>query len=200
MKSLNSHSEKYCFIQKCSIYSALLTETFLIKAASLTSLHAFTCLGPHSLSWQTVTKFSPETSLIFTQALKKKKKEKEKKRKDVPHNRKDCLKNTKCAQCPPPSGWLPRRRDRGATGSWCKEEMSGCLVPASSQMFCGSLCKPTCICLLAFQNVCYRCIYYGLGRSRTPGPPNKPRDCDGRYFNAGGGAWSCQTAGEMWLD
>lgn len=69
-------------------------------------------------------------------------------------------------------------------GSWCKEEMSGCLVPASSQMFCGSLCKPTCICLLAFQNVCYHCIHYGLGRSWTPSLPNKLCDWDVRYFNA----------------
>lgn len=40
--------------------------------------------------------------------------------------------------------------------------LSGCLHPASTQMFCGLLCKPTCICLLAFQNVWYRCIHYGL--------------------------------------
>ncbi len=102
------------------------------------------------------------------------------------------LLNIKSAQCPPTSGCLPRRRDRGATGSWCKEEMSGCLVPASSQMFCGSLCKPTCICLLAFQNVCYHCIHYGLGRSWTPTPPslsNKLYDWDGRYFNTEG-EWS----------
>lgn len=61
--------------------------------------------------------------------------------------------------------------------------MSGCLVLASSQMFCGSLCKPTCICLLAFQNVCYRCIHYGLGKSWTPNLPNKLCDLDSRYFN-----------------
>lgn len=98
------------------------------------------------------------------------------------------LLNINPAQRPPTSGWLPQRRDRGATGSWCKEEMSGCLVPASSQMFCGSLCKPTCICLLAFQNVCYHCIHYGLGRSRTPSLPNGLYDWDGRYFNTGEGA------------
>lgn len=116
------------------------------------------------------------------------KKKKRKKKGCAPQSKKLLKKHKVCAVSAP-SGWLPRRRDRGATGSWCKEEMSGCLVPASSQMFCGSLCKPTCICLLAFQNVCYRCIHYGLGRSRTPSPPNKPRDCDGRYFNAekGGG-------------
>lgn len=48
-------------------------------------------------------------------------------------------------------------------------------------MFCGSLCKPTRICLLAFQNVCYHCIHYGLGRSWTPSLPNKLYDS--RYLN-----------------
>lgn len=47
--------------------------------------------------------------------------------------------------------------------SWLGE-MPGCQAPASSQMFCGSLHKPTCICLLAFQNVCYRWTPNDLGK------------------------------------
>lgn len=59
-------------------------------------------------------------------------------------------------------GWprAPLRRQRA---------LSGWLHPASSQMFCGLLCKPTCICLLAFQNVWYHCIHYGLS-SWPPAP------------------------------
>lgn len=53
--------------------------------------------------------------------------------------------------------------------------LSGCLHPASSQMFCGLLCKPTCICLLAFQNVWYHCIHYGL----SSWPPTQHVLCSG---------------------
>lgn len=58
--------------------------------------------------------------------------------------------------------WLPAPLRR-------QSALSGWLHPASSQMFCGLLCKPTCICLLAFQNVWYHCIHYGLS-SWPPAP------------------------------